>query len=102
MTTATRRREVIDAPELGASVALVECSVDEVLHLLEIAEDGKTIPLMLAALGASLEVDGKRITETDIRAMKASVVKSLLRLGPLALRVNSIIPEETEDGEKKP
>jgi hypothetical protein len=102
----TRNREQVDAPELGASVFLVETSVGELLPLFEIAQRNDTPALMLACLAASLEIDGQRVTEPEIRNMGAGKWRALMRLGPRALRINSIItdaPEDTEDAaEKKP
>jgi hypothetical protein len=107
MAADIRKREKIDdAPELGASVFLVETSVGELLPLFDIAQRNDTPALMLACLAASLEIDGERVSETAIRGMGASKWKALMRLGPRALRINSIIPAEGEeaedDAEKKP
>jgi hypothetical protein len=95
----TRHREKIDAPELGASVWLVECSVDELLPLFVLVEAGKTVELMLGALAVTLEIDGNRVTEDELRAMGARKFRTLMRIGPQALRINSIVPEA--DTEKK-
>jgi len=100
-----RTREKVDAPELGASVFLVETSVGELMPLFDIAKEGDTPRLMLACLAASLEVDGKRVTEPELRALGAKKWRALMRLGPRALRINSIIDdteEGTEPAQKKP
>ena len=100
MTDQTRRQEKVEAPELGADVMLMECNVDELLPLFEIAQAGDSKRLMLATLAASLWVDGERWSEKDIRALPASKFRPLMELGAKALRINSIIPDD-EDAESK-
>jgi|SRR5580765_1407213 len=97
----TRKREEVNAPELGASVFIVETSVGELLPLFDIAQRNDTPALMLACLAASLEIDGERITEAELRNLGAKKWRALMRLGPLALRINSIITDEPEDAETK-
>jgi hypothetical protein len=99
-TNTTRHREQVDAPLLGASVFLNECTVGEMMPLLKLAETGDTYRLMIAALAATLEIDGVRQSEADLEAMNARKLKALMKLGPRALQINSIIPED--DAEKKP
>jgi hypothetical protein len=99
-TATTRHREQVDAPELGASVFLNECTVGEMMPLLAIAESGDTYRLMIAALSATLEIDGKRQSTADLEGMNARKLKTLMKLGPRALQINSIIPED--DAEKNP
>lgn len=101
MNDTTRQRKQVDAPELGASVWLVEGSVMDVLPLMRLGESGDTTELLIAALGASLEVDGKRMTDAELRRLPARVIKRLLLLGLDALRINGIVPAENEDAEKK-
>jgi len=98
-----RFREEVDAPDLGASVWLVETTVDELLPLFEIAQEGNMPRLMIATLAASLEIDGQRVTEAELRQMGARKWGTILKLGPRALRINSIVPdnEAEEDDEKK-
>lgn len=97
----TRAREVIDAPELGASVELVECSVGELLRLLELAQADKHVDLTFAALAATLVIDGKRVTEVQLRDLPAHNWRLLfLEIGPRALRINKIRQEEATPEEK--
>jgi len=100
MSEQTRRVEKMDAPELGEEVVLEECTVDELLPLFEVAQQGKNGALMLATLAVSLRVNGQRFSEEEIRALPASKFRALMRLGAQALRINSIIPEEEEDETK--
>jgi hypothetical protein len=55
---------------------------------------------MLACLAASLEIDGQRVTEAQLRELGARKWRALMRLGPRALRINSIITDEPEDAEE--
>lgn len=101
MNDQTRHRLQVDAPEIGASVWLVEGSVMDVLPLMQLGEKGDTSELLIAALGASLEVDGRRVTPEEIRRFPARTMKRLLTLGLDALRINGIVPASGEAEEKK-
>lgn len=102
MSDTTRQRVQVDAPELGASVYLVEASISEFMPIWARAEDGeKMTDLFLAVLGASLEVDGVRVPESELRQYPASKIKSVLRLGTEAMRINGMVAAATEDSEKK-
>lgn len=97
----TRLREAIDAPELGASVELVECSVGELLPLIDLAAAERHMDLTFGALAATLHVDGKRMTEQEIRDLPAHLWRYLfLELGPRALTINKIRQEAVPDAEK--
>jgi hypothetical protein len=93
----TRHREKVDAPKLGASVYLVECSVGEILPLLKLAQEGDTQQLMLACLAVTLEIDGERVSIEDLRNFGARKFHALMALGPQALRVDGIIAEEEQE-----
>ena len=75
----TRYREKVDAPELGASVWLVECSVGELLPLFKLVEAGDTVQLMMACLAATLEIDGARVSESQLRGMAAVLFRQTIR-----------------------
>lgn len=103
MSDTTRQRRQVDAPELGASVWLVEATVGEFLPIWTRAESGNITDVFLAALAASLEVDGQRYTEQELHNFPARKARALMRLGTEALRINGVIPEteNTEGAEEK-
>jgi hypothetical protein len=101
MDMQSRYREQVDAPTLGASVYLIECSVGEILPLLKLAQDGDVQGLMLACLAVSLEIDGERVSIDDMRNMGARKFTALMQLGTRALSVNGINAGTDEAAEEK-
>jgi len=99
---ARARETVTDAPpELGAHVELVECSVGELLPLIDMAANDKHIDLTFGALAATLHVDGKRLSEAQIRELPAHLWRFLfVELGPRALLINKIRQEAVPEEEK--
>lgn len=93
-------RMPVDAPELGAHVELVETTVGELLPLIKLAETGDAMALVMATLAASLWIDGKRVSEAQLRALGARKLRALMRLGPQALAINNFATATPDDGQE--
>lgn len=97
----TRAREPLDAPELGASVELVECTVGDLLPLIDLAQTGSNLQLTFAVLAATLHVNGQRVSEEQLRALPAHMFRVMMtQWGPRALAMCKMRQEEPSDEEK--
>lgn len=94
---------LVDAPDLGARVELVEGNVGDALRLIDVARTQSHFVFLMEALAVSLRIDGRRFTADELRAMPGRKTRALLALGPQAINLNSFFEPgaDTEDDEPK-
>lgn len=95
---------VVDAPELGTHVVLVEGNVGDALMLMDKAAGMPRYEFLMLTLSISLRIDGKPVTLEQIKAMPGSKLKALLRIAPKAVELNQFfesVADDEEDPEPK-